>query len=737
MTVELARERLKSGLRKWRMQLALRYILFALTASALLVTSMRLLWPLSPQVHLAFMFLISAFILLLLLLRARTRFADIAALARHCNRVFPELEESCELVLKPENALSVLERLQRRRALRALDNIPAQQLYPRQNLTTGWLCAASATSLAILFLIWPPAAFFDSTTGNTFANASPMNEDTSHSSGTPPALEKIAVRISPPDYTGKSAHALAQLDLQAEEGALASWEITFTQQLSFAQLIFSEGDTLSLSPVSEFRYSARRVLTQTGFYHLAFGASEANAQKSDYHKIEIIKDQPPQITLARPEQRTELAPEAPRRLAVQATITDDYGIHSHRIVATLAKGTGEAVKFREQILAFDQVQMKSSRLLELTTELDLHQLGMAPGDELYFFVEAWDNRAPQAQSNRSETFFIMLQDTAQMTLASNAGLLINPLPEYFRSQRQIIIDTEKLLHDKAQVSTAEFNRRSNDIGIDQKLLRLRYGQFLGEEAESAAFSQEAVPHSSEAHEEAGHEETAPSQEKESATNLVEQFAHLHDSEENATLFAVSIKAQLKAALAEMWQAELHLRTHHPEQALPFEYRALALLKDVQQRERAYVQRVGFEPAPLKPEEKRLTGDLSKIQNLKSAKEMVRADPFAALRRARALLQQIKKSQQRLAASETNTLEEAGHELAQHALQQPGQYLKALQALRTLINSLAAGDVCRDCVPVIEQAIWNILPPEFAAPFPIPTTHTSLGQRYLQKLEAEP
>lgn len=737
MTAELAHEHLQSGLRKWRMQLARRYVLFALAASLLLATGLRLFWPLSALAHFATLLISFALILLMMLIRARKRFADVEAFAHHCNRVFPELEESCELVLKPEDALSVLERLQRRRALQALDKIPAQQLSPRQNLTTGWLCAASAALLAIVFLIWPPAALFDSTAGNTFANATPLNQGITHSSKTLPALKKIEVRISPPGYTGKSARVLAQLDLQAEEGAQVTWEITFTQKLSFAQLLFSEGDTLSLSPVSEFRYSASRVLTQTGFYHLAFGASEANTQKSDYYKIEITKDQPPQITLAQPEQRTELAPEAPRRLAVQAEITDDYGIRSHRLVATLAKGTGEAVKFREQILAFDQIKMKSTRQLELTSELDLHQLGMAPGDELYFFVEAWDNRAPQAQRSRSETFFVILQDTAQVTLASSAGLLINPLPEYFRSQRQIIIDTEKLMQDKTQVSTAEFNRRSNGIGIDQKLLRLRYGQFLGEEAESTAFGNDALPQSSDAHEESGHEETAPSQAKESATNIVEQFAHLHDSEENATLFAVSIKAQLKAALAEMWQAELHLRTHRPEQALPFEYRALALLKDVQQRERAYVQRVGFEPAPLKPEEKRLTGDLSKIQNLKSTKEIVREDPFAALRRARALLQQIKKSPQRLEANATNILEEAGQELAQHALQKPGRYLKALQALRTLINSLASGEVCRDCPEPIEQAIWNILPPEPPAPFPVSTAHTSLGQRYLQKLEAQP
>jgi hypothetical protein len=42
----------------------------------------------------------------------------------------------------------------------------------------------------------------------------------------------------------------------------------------------------------------------------------------------------------------------------------------------------------------------------------------------------------------------------------------------------------------------------------------------------------------------------------------------------------------------------------------YEYRALKWLKEVQQHSRLYVQCVGFEPAPIKVDEKRLCGDLS-------------------------------------------------------------------------------------------------------------------------------
>src|SRR5690606_781903 len=56
-------------------------------------------------------------------------------------------------------------------------------------------------------------------------------------------------------------------------------------------------------------------------------------------------------------------------------------------------------------------------------------------------------------------------------------------PAYFRSQRQIIIDAEALLEEKPRLASEEFERRSDLIGVDQRLLRLRYGQFLGEESE--------------------------------------------------------------------------------------------------------------------------------------------------------------------------------------------------------------------------------------------------------------
>jgi hypothetical protein len=176
--------------------------------------------------------------------------------------------------------------------------------------------------------------------------------------------------------------------------------------------------------------------------------------------------------------RTELAAVGP--VVVRVGVNDDYAVSAAQLIATVAKGSGEGVKFREQAMAFDAATgEKTARVF--TKTIDLKQLGMAAGDELYFFVTATDNRQPTANQTRSETRFITIKGPEQVALTGGRGMRgVNLVPEYFRSQRQLIIDTEKLVVAKATLSEAEFRRRSEDLGIDQKLLRLRYGQFLGE-----------------------------------------------------------------------------------------------------------------------------------------------------------------------------------------------------------------------------------------------------------------
>ncbi len=663
----------------------------------------------------------------------KNKFFDAALIARHLNRAMPEVEESCELALKSESALTALERMQRARVLEVLNTQQTRIKLPRRS---EWKFFSAAVALALLVaMIAPRLASKEKSFDQTIVQL-----PTGKSAGVKiekPALkiESVRIEILPPRYTGKPPRRQNQFDLTVEEGAQVIWHLTVNQKIARGLLILSETDTLQIQPSSDLIYKTQARITENGFYYFVLNAASGSFFRSDYGKLEAIKDSPPNITILNPRQRTDIALGQSTLLDLQAVAEDDYALTHARMIATLARGSGEAVKFREDTLAFGEIKKDSPRRWNLRSALDLTKLGMTPGDELYFFIEAHDNREPESNRSRSETFFIALQDTARVQLAASSGLAVNPLPEYFRSQRQIIIDTEKLIKEKNQISAADFKNRSNNLGLDQQALRLRYGEFLGEESDHGI--NRAVEYGGE---EAEHEEPdlKPKTGKEDATitSVVEQFMHAHDAEENATRLAQSVKSMLQAALAEMWEAELHLRTHRPETALPYEYRALKWLKEVQQHSRVYVQRVGFESTPIKVDEKRLRGDLSKISNRRYQKDLAENKSLPNVRQALHLLQRLKSPSPAVRPGDVKILEKAGQELARFALEQPGRHLQALQSLRELITSLDDHQkFCHDCLAVVEPALWNLLPPEKPAPTRQAASSLGLSRLYFKKIGA--
>lgn len=170
---------------------------------------------------------------------------------------------------------------------------------------------------------------------------------------------------------------------------------------------------------------------------------------------------------------------------------------------------------------------------------------------------------------------------------------------------------------------------------------MRYGQYLGEEFETSAgggnpmadggenllesfmhlHDQEGEhdhgDHGNEEHHpaEQGHQhehEAKSGNDDGGLSELMEQYLHNHDDGEVNTYYEASTRTLLKMALEQMWQSELHLRLFEPEKALPFQNKALEYLKTVQQKSRAYVKKTGFDPPPIREEEKRLSGELKDL-----------------------------------------------------------------------------------------------------------------------------
>lgn len=545
----------------------------------------------------------------LLLLWNSKLFWDNQKLIQFLHLKYPQLEYSLSVFFKKD--LNSLEKLQQKKIFEQLPSI-SKITFPI-SLRNGFILLVFSGLLYSASFIYQ----IEKPTENQFSsieNKAEMEVDS--------AIEKAVktfayqLKVYPPSYTALKSFEW-QTDKKIPEGS---------------RLVFTNNGNIHFDLLWQNQYEFKLTENQSKSFILNQSSIfQINYQQKDSlislkpQILEMKRDEPPILSTNLKENRHEIEwEELNKDFKLQLTLEDDYGIVLTDIIMTLSRGEGESVRFREMKQAISGISNKLKRQ-QKSISLPLDTFSLEPGDELYFYFSAKDNKKPKANTGKTDVYFISIADTTESDPVEYEGFALTNEAEYFKSQRQIIIDTEKLLADQNQISQDEFEQRSNSIGADQKLLRLRYGVFLGEEFETTGGLGE-VDHTGHDHgpiegeddEHEGHDH----EEQESESNFsnpiynetpeLEAYVHAHDESELSTFLDANVKAKLKAALTNMWEAELYLRTYKPKEALPFEYEALKLIKEVKRASRIYVERMGFEPPPIDEEKKRLTGELDKI-----------------------------------------------------------------------------------------------------------------------------
>jgi len=632
-------------------------------------------------------------------------------IVRYLDTHFPELEESTGLILKPQEHLGTLAHLQINKILPLLPkNDIFNDLHKKNWISVGVLAIGLGSCFLIPLL---PSIKTHTVTDQLETSQASLRKVEQ----VLPQISTYSVQITPPAYTGKSSRQQKQFYLKAELDAKAVWTIRTNKSIQNFVVRFNDTEKLQLKPLNadSTSWSFARKLDKQGFYQL-----EMDGKKSDLYQIEVIPDYPVKISITQPKPQHTIDIGQPMQINVKAQLTDDYGISNAYISATMASGKGESVSFTEKKLQFE-TSFGNRKSIALQKLINLRSLGMKPGDELYFFIQAQDNKG---QLSRSDVYMVNIVDTAE--LMSMAGMTsgVNLVPEYFRSQRQIILDTEKLLGERKTISTEDFNKRSNGLAIDQKLLRLRYGKFLGEENETSIGGDHEEHDEHDGHDH-GEEKFGDVQ------AIMDRYAHKHDIAEDATFFEPAIKAQLKAVLNEMWKSELQLRIYKAQEALPFEYKALRLLKDLQQKSRAYVAKTTVKTAALK-NEKRLTGELDKIVEPRQNVYFENKNGDNEELRTLLSLLNIHRDGKAFTTNDRALLQSAEKHLVTAASSHPESYLDALKSLRNLAQTKTPQAKDLDQVA---KAIYQLIGVQAAQPQPqIGGTVKKLSDRYFNHLK---
>ncbi len=689
-------------LRRWQTAAKTRRLLVESLIDLPLLLALYLLASRFLSVPLAIaLTLASAAILLLYVLKSITAL-DNAWLIRQLDLRLQDLEDSSDLLFKQAGDLSMLQKLQRERIEQRVRGMSDLDLREDWNVKKILVCFLIAAGIAGLAIYWPQAKI---TEGPHIAETLP----TGPTNEIPVRLVDKSVRIQSPTYTGLPARSEKNLQLKFPEGSTLSWNLTFQPQPASVDLLFHDGKRLALKKNGDY-WQGSKTMPQYSLYRLQI--NNAPLKDDRLYRLDAIKDIAPQIRVLQPDRNLSLVELGQSDWPLSFEAEDDYGLGAAQLRIQLAKGSGENIQFSEQTRNLTGQGSRNRKRFVLS--LDLAALGIGPGDDVIVQFSISDQRSPQNNTTRSSSFILRWPAEDSVEASGVEGLVQKAIPAYFRSQRQIIIDTEKLLADKRSLPTEKFAIQSDSIGVDQRILRLRYGQFLGEEAEGE-------------HEEHGDEAGGRKATASDTQAIVAEFGHTHDIPEAATLLEPRTKELLRSALNEMWQAELHLRSAQPKLALPYEYRALAFIKKVQQADRIYLARVGLELPPI-DETRRLSGDRSSVRNRSDVLQAANNDDLPLIQFWHAL------SRMELSAKSGKNEAPDFNALRNWIREHPARSSDALGLLAAL-DALERQAGCQTCLVELKAALWPMLPKPPANPAPR-TIPDPTAQKYLDALRQE-
>lgn len=342
---------------------------------------------------------LAAFVVVFGVLLVRRRVGDEERTARLLAERAPELSldllAAVELSramgraedFSPELARAFLEDVDRRAARRPISSLldPRPLRFAIWTLSGTLLAAALTLGMVAEYVVSGVLKAFTSAQVATLNRRAPITGD-------------FEVTYRYPEYTGLESRTLqgSTGDLSGPAGTEVTVKTRADRDVSEAVLIVN-GTRVPLS-VTGRDLKGSFLLDSTGQYHVAFtDGDELEAEGPDL-PIQVEVDAAPRVRLLSPVDTLELE-SANSRVKLEYEATDDYGLAGLELVSKVA-GAPE----KRTPLTVDDARAAHGRL-----EWDVTPLGLKPGAEVRYFIEAKDgNTIKGAQKGVSKTQVLKL-----------------------------------------------------------------------------------------------------------------------------------------------------------------------------------------------------------------------------------------------------------------------------------------------------------------------------------------
>ena len=456
----------------------------------------------------------------------------------------------------------------------------------QQWLRTGGGVVAALALIAVAGYPWP--------TQSLAARAASVLTLPHDSNMAQPGRVRAAATLLPPTYSGRAERALTfgqTVTVLAGSVVRIDGEGAASNATLMVQESSDSGSGAPRPVATSPRATGWRGSIRIGTAPLALRLRDAVGER--WLLITPVADSAPVATLLLPSSDT-LVLDSTATIHVSGTIHDDIGLRDARIEYIISSGGGEQFTFKSG--ALNERKGALGRDITMATTLDLGALHLKPGDMMHVRLTAHDGNTLSGPSlGTSETRTIRIPRTDERDSIAVERLPPSPVDKSVLSQRQLLLNTERLVARLPSIDRATMLAESGRIGSDQSRLRKQVADIVFARLGDSP-SGEHAHYAGDGHEHTAADLAAQSTPEsvlkaaDAATGGVSGMLDSHGDETPV----VAVNRPLLEAYNAMWDATRALQGGVPRDAIEPMKRALAAIQRARSAERVYLR--GTPPA---------------------------------------------------------------------------------------------------------------------------------------------
>lgn len=282
-----------------------------------------------------------------------------------------------------------------------------------------------------------------------------------------PRLKAFSVAIDYPAYTGRKDERLQSLsDMQVPQGTVFQWAVTTTNADAVRLRFGTTGTLIPLVNKGKEQWQASARMEQDTTYRFIISNSRLQLSDSFQYQVQVIPDQHPQVMLQ--QMKDSLTGQ---QVLLTGNASDDYGLSRLYFHYTIQGVDKQVIKTRQLPLKVTQ-----GKVVTFQQYFDFGSLDLLPGQQVQYFVTAWDNDAVHgSKSGRSEvfTFNMPRQDQLQDLLEKNAAQINQGLSSGASQSEKIQEEVKSLQRQLLQADQMSWEQQQGLKSLADKQEQLK------------------------------------------------------------------------------------------------------------------------------------------------------------------------------------------------------------------------------------------------------------------------